>query len=114
MEEIERMKLHDKAWLLLEKKGLTFGEKMMVRSSLVEWSGYKEENPFIETKWKKGNAKYYHSTHDMIKHFMFKTEKEVVLANAIYLNMDEECSNNDFVQIFKYTCRLMGLNNDWT
>ena len=39
--------IHDKAWNLLEEKGLTLGERVMVRSSFVEWSGYKEEYPFV-------------------------------------------------------------------
>lgn len=105
--------IHDKAWNLLDEKGLTLGEKMMVRSSFVEWSGYKNENPFIEKTYKKGEVEYYHSTHDLIKRFMFKTEKEVVLANAIYLNMNEICSPNEFIEMFKYTCRIIGLNSDW-
>ena len=105
--------LHDKAWKLLEEKGLKLGQMMMVRSSFVSWSGYKEENPFIE-RTRKGDEYYYHSTHKMIENYMFDTEEEVVLANAIYLNMNEGCGPNDFVQIFKYACRLMGLSNKWT
>lgn len=105
--------IHDKAWDLLEEKGLKLGEKMMVRSAFVEWSGYKEENPFIEITFKKGEIEYYHSTHDLINHFMFKTENEAVLANAIYLNMNESCGINEFREMFKYTCRLIGLNTEW-
>jgi len=108
------IKTHDKAWNLLDEKGLTLGEKMMVRSAFVEWSGYKDENPFIERTYKKGEIEYYHSTHDLIKHFMFKTKEEVVLANAIYLNMNEMCGNNEFRDMFKYTCRIIGLSSDWS
>ena len=106
--------IHDKAWNLLDEKGLKLGEKMMVRSAFVEWSGYKEENPFIERTHKKGGVEYYHSTHDLINQFMFKTENEVVLANAIYLNMNESCGNNEFREMFKFTCRVIGLNSEWT
>tara|TARA_R110002012_G_scaffold283603_2_gene474010 strand:+ start:333 stop:668 length:336 start_codon:yes stop_codon:yes gene_type:complete len=109
----KREELHEKAWGLLKERGFKLGEMMMIRSSFVEWSGYKEENPFIE-KSTNSRGEYYHSTHDLIKHYSFKTEDEVVLANAIYLNMNEGCTPNDFIQIFKFTCRTIGLNNDWT
>tara|TARA_R110002033_G_C3824173_1_gene233355 strand:- start:545 stop:883 length:339 start_codon:yes stop_codon:yes gene_type:complete len=106
--------LHDKAWNLLDEKGLKLNEKMMVRSAFVEWSGYKDENPFIEIVHKKGDIEYYHSSHEMIKHMMFKTENEVVLANAIYLNMDEIIGVNEFRELFKFTARVIGLNTEWT
>jgi len=105
--------LHDKAWNLLEEKGLSLNERMVVRSSFVEWSGYKEEYPFIERTHKKGDIEYYHSSHELIRAFMFSTEKEVILANAIYENMNEICGANEFIQIFKYTCRVIGLNCKW-
>lgn len=110
----EQKELHKKAWNLLEEKGLSLGEKMMVRSNFVGWSGYKEENPFIERSYRKGKIEYYHSTHDLIKNYMFKTENEVVLANAIYLNMDKSNSINEFREMFKYTCRIIGLKSKWS
>jgi len=36
------MELHDKAWNLLKEKGLKLSQMMMIRSSFVEWSGYKD------------------------------------------------------------------------
>lgn len=111
---MERNKeLHDKAWKLLEEKGLKLGEKMMVRSSFVEWSGYKEKYPFINREYKKGDVEYYYSSYDMIKSFRFKSENEVILANAIYLNMNEINGTNEFIQIFKFTCRVIGIDNAW-
>jgi hypothetical protein len=106
--------LHDKAWNLLEEKGLKLGERMMVRSAFVEWSGYKDEYPFIERKYKNGDVEFYHSSHEMIKPYMFKTEKEVILANAIYENIKEITNVNDFIQMFKYTCRIIGLKTEWS
>ena len=106
--------IHDKAWNLLEEKGLTLGERMMVRSSFVEWSGYKEEYPFVAIKYKKGEVEWYHSEYEMIKQLMFKTREEVILANAIYVNMNEITNNNDFIQMFKYTCRVIGLKTTWS
>jgi hypothetical protein len=106
--------IHDKAWNLLEEKGLKLGEKMMVRSAFVTWSGYKEEYPFIERSYKKGKIEYYHSSYKMIDNFMFETENEVVLANAIFLNMNLIDATNEFREMFKYTCRLIGLNTKWS
>ena len=106
--------IHDKAWNLLEEKGLTLGERMMVHSSFVEWSGYKEEYPFVAIKYKKGEVEWYHSEYEMIKQLMFKTREEVILANAIYVNMNEITNNNDFIQMFKYTCRVIGLKTTWS
>ena len=111
---MERLEIHDKAWNLLDEKGLKLGEKMMVRSAFVSWSGYKYEYPFIVHKYNKGGLEYYHSSYELINHFMFKTENEVILANAIYLNMDEGNSTNEFRELFKYTCRLIGLNTEWS
>ena len=106
--------IHDKAWNLLEEKGLTLGERTMVRSSFVEWSGYKEEYPFVAIKYNKGEVEWYHSEYEMIKQLMFKTREEVILANAIYVNMNEITNNNDFIQMFKYTCRVIGLKTTWS
>lgn len=111
--ESRNQDIHDKAWNLLEEKGLKLGERMMVRSAFVEWSGYKEEYPFIERVFKKGETEYYNSSYPEIKNFMFETEAEVILANAIYLNIVKH-NNNDFVQVFKYTCRLINIDSKWT
>lgn len=53
MDKVDR---HDTAWKLLEDKGLTLGERVRVRSAFVEWSGYKEEYPFVAIKYKKGEV----------------------------------------------------------
>lgn len=103
--------LHDKAWNLLEEKGLTLGEKIMIRSHFS--SAYKEEYPFISIKYEKGNIKYYFSTIEEISNLAFETEKEVILANAIYENMKEDFNNNDFVQTIKYVFRLINIKSKW-
>jgi hypothetical protein len=108
----KRDEAHKKAWGLLEERGFKLGEMMMVRTSFIKWSGLKEENPFIE-KGIDSRGEYYRSTHDLIKQYRFKTEEEVVLANAIYLNMNEVCTSNDFAQMFRFTCRIIGINNEW-
>ena len=106
--------IHDKAWKLLDNKGLNLSEKMMVRSSFIDWSGYKNEHPFIEKKREEQlELDYYYSTYDLIKNFMFKTKNEVILANAIYINMPKSTHHDEFIQLFKYTCRLIGLSTDW-
>ena len=107
--------MHNIAWGLLEEKGLKLGERIMVRSAFVTASGYKELYPFIESHSDKDREnEYYNSTYDMIKHLVFKTHEEVVLANAIYLNMDEGNSINEFTQILKFTFRVIGVNSEWS
>ena len=106
---MERNKdLHDKAWNLLEEKGLTLGQRVMVRSAFVEWSGYKDEYPFVSEK----SGKFYSEIPD-IKHYQFNNAQEVILANAIYENTKENFNPNDFIQMVKYTFRLINKNSEW-
>lgn len=111
----EQLKAHDEAFSLMDKKGMTLSEKMRVRSSIVEWSGYKNEYPFISSRAidEDGEEIVYSSTYDLIKSFCFKTENEVILANAIYLNMNEIHGDREFIEMFKYTCRVIVLNSEW-
>lgn len=115
---MKNQELHDQAWQLLEEKGLSLPQRMMVRSSFVKCLGYKDEYPFIEIKYgKKGVVETYRSGYDEIKHYIFETENEVILANAIYVNMLDENKHaniNDFIQIFKFTCRIAGVQSEWT
>ena len=97
---------HDKAWDLLDEKGLSRGEKMMVRSHFVEWSGYKEEYPFIVSKKSKGRT-LYKSEIEQIKMLSFKSEHHVILANAIYENTKEDFNINEFLYQFKYVVKLI-------
>ena len=103
--------LHDKAWKLLEEKGLKLGERMMVRSHFA--SAYKNDYPFITVKHKKGEVEYYHSEIKEISNLMFKSEKEVIMANAIYENTKEKFNQNDFIQHLKFTFRILGIGSDW-
>lgn len=112
---MEQQEMHNKAWDLLEEKGLKLGERIMVRSAFVTASGYKEQYPFISSYWGQDkDNEYYNSTYDMIKHLVFKTHEEVVLANAIYLNMDEGNGISEFTQILKFTFRIIGVNSEWS
>jgi hypothetical protein len=114
----DNKEIHDKAWNLLEEKGLTLGQRIMVRSSFIEWSGYKDEYPFITVKYSKNQeVESYRSEYEMIKSLMFKTQEEVILANAIYVNLitkNQNFNNNDFIPMFKYTCRIIGIDTDWS
>jgi hypothetical protein len=75
---------------------------------------YKEQYPFIESYWDEdGENIYYHSEYDMIKHLVFRTRDEVVLANAIYLNMNEGNGIDEFRQILKFTFKIIGVNSEW-
>jgi len=102
---------HDKAWNLLEEKGLNLNERMMVRSHFADT--FKNDYPHISIKWDKGEIKYYHSTIEMISNLAFETEKEVIMANAIYENMNEITNINEFIQILKFTFRIIGVASKW-
>ena len=103
--------LHDKAWNLLEEKGLNLVEKMMVRSHFA--SAYKDEYPFISFKCKNGEVKYYFSEIDEIKNLMFETKKEVILANAIYENVKDKFNINEFIQMLKFAFRILNVSSSW-
>ena len=111
MEENEL--LHDKAWDLLGEKGLTLGEKMMVRSNFVTAMGYKNEHPNISKKVNSDGSAVFKSTHSMIESFIFEYEHEVILANAVYLSMDVTCTIDDFKQHYRYVCRVIGMKSSW-
>jgi capsular polysaccharide biosynthesis protein len=103
--------LHDKAWNLLDEKGLTTGEKMMVRSSFA--STYQNEYPYIVVKNNMGGKKYYVSGIEEIKILMFNTKNEVILANAIYENVKDKFNLNEFIHILKFTFRIMKVSSEW-
>ena len=103
--------LHDKAWNLLEEKGLKLGEKMMIRSHFS--SAYKDKYPFISAKYEKGEVEYYFSDIKEIKNLMFETEKEVILANAIYENVKDKFNVNEFIQMLKFTFRILNVSSSW-
>ena len=104
--------LQNKAWNLLEEKGLKLGERMMVRSHFADI--FKEEYPFIEIKWNKGKIEHYLSEYSEIKNLIFETKEEVILANALYLmTKDNDFNINDFIQQIKYTCRILNYDSRW-
>lgn len=102
---------HDKAWALLEKKGLTLSERIMVRSSFADT--FKNEHPNVSIQWDKGEIKHYRSTINPISNLIFETEEEVIIVNAIYENMDKITGLNEFTQLIKFTFRLIGINSKW-
>ena len=101
-----------KAWDLMIDKGLKMGEAMFIRSAYA--SNYKDEYPFIDIQYKKGEVEYYHSSIRTIGHYNFLSENEVILANAIYENTKEDFNHNTFVQELKFVFRVLGINSVWT
>lgn len=112
MSKPELKDLHDHYWDLLEEKGFSLGQRLKLRTAFVEWSGYKEEYPFIEREYKRDGKTYFTSQYSDLKSYLFETEKEAILANAIYVNL-EEFTINEFIQIFKFVCRVIGLKTNW-
>lgn len=100
----------DWAFGVIQEKKLSLGEAVRVRA--IFCSRYKDQYPFISTKYKK-EYKYYHSNLDAIKHLNFMSEEEVILANAIYENTKEKFNINAFVQNFKFVSRVLNIKTVW-
>lgn len=100
-----------KAWLLLEQKGLTSNEILLVRNGI----SCKDDSvyPFIQVKWNKGKLEYYHSKHKEIENLGFQTENEVILANAIYENVKDNFNWNEFVGMLKFVFRMLMIKSAW-
>lgn len=56
---------------------------------------------------------YYNSTIKWISQYMFETKEEVILANAISINCENNCTSDEFIQKFKFTCRILGIKSKW-
>ena len=89
---------------------------MKVRTNIIKWSGLKDEYPFISEMDGDvdGNEIVYSSTYELISNFCFQKREEFILANAIYLNMNEIHGERDLIEFFKYTCKIIGITNAWT
>ena len=103
--------LHNKAWKLLEDKGLLINERIFVRSAFADT--HKEDYPFILAKHKKGEVEYYYSSIEQISNLAFTNEKEVILANAIYENVKDSFNINEFIQMLKFTFRILNTQSEW-
>lgn len=99
------------AWELLCKTELTVGEKIAIRNHFV--NTYKDEYPFVSIKCEKDKIKYYFSDIKDIKTLIFETEKEVILANAIYENVKDKFDINEFIQMLKFTFRMLNISSNW-
>lgn len=102
----------------LKEKGLSIGEIMKVRATIREETEH--DHPNIRQKNKKrliGTHRvegYYFVDCDEMKTMMFETEKEAILAQAMFLNMRDNFNMNAFRYEFIHVCRLLGLKNEWT
>ena len=108
----ESDELHCDAMQILKHYNIPLGKQIKVRANFSQF--FKEDYPFIGIKYKNGKIQYYHSEHKVIKHLMFESEKEVILANAIYENTKDNFNINEFIQTLKYTFRLIGIKNEWS
>jgi hypothetical protein len=72
-----------------------------------------DEYPFISAKYEKGEVKYYFSDIEEIKNLMFETEKEVILVNAIFENVKDKFNINEFIQMLKFTFRILNVSSSW-
>lgn len=111
MDESTKKELHDTAWNLLKEKGLSLGQMMTVRANFA--SQFKDEYPFIYTHYVKGEIRSYHSEIKDIQSYSFNSEKEVILANAIYETIKDKFDPNEFIQMLKFTFRILGVKSAW-
>jgi hypothetical protein len=102
--------MHDKAWNLLEEKGLKLGEMIMVRANFASMN--KDDLPFIRTENFKGKVTYF-STITQIGSWIFSTEQEVNLANAMVLAMGDKFEINSFMHQYKMVLRMLQIESKW-
>ncbi len=101
------MKTSEEAWEELTLLGLKPMKIANIRNAF--HAEIKEEYPFIKIQ----DNKWY-SKIEQIKSFIFATKKEVILANAIYENLQGKFNSNEFRDHLKYTFRLLGLKSAWS
>lgn len=112
IEKTEDQNIQSKAWKILrDETDLKIGQRMFIRSSFSDF--YKKEYPFISRECKKGKVEYYYSEIKEISNLRFDSEKEVILANAIYENIKEDFNPNMFMQQLKFTFRILGVDSNW-
>lgn len=103
--------LQEEAWKMLDGANLSLNEKIKVQSTFA--NTFIDEYPFIKIRYKNGKVEYYHSEIDAISHLMFTTEKEVILANAIYENTKDKFNINEFTQQLKFVIRILQIDSTW-
>ena len=101
----------------LKEKGLTISEIMAVRREIRD--EIKDDHPNIKQDHKRsliGNERlegYWFVDCKELKSMRFKTEKEAILAQALFFNI-EVFNINAFRYEFGHVCRLIGSINEWT
>ena len=101
----------------LKEKGCTIGEIMKVRAEIR--SETKDDHPNIKQENKRaivGSERldsYWYVDCEELNSMRFKTEKEAILAQALFLNI-VHFNINSFRYEFGHVCRLIGAVNEWT
>jgi len=86
-------------------------DRVFIRTAFADT--FKDKHPFIITKTVNGQT-YYISEHKAIQSMLFRTEQELVIANAIYEAKKENFSSlNDFREEIKFVFRIIQLESDW-
>jgi len=107
-----KKELHDKAWSLLDEKGLNLGEKMMIRSHFA--SAYKNEYPFVKAENNSTLGNVFRSELKEIRNFFFYSRQEVILANAIVETTNDNFNPDYFMWQFKAVLRVLGVKSRWS
>jgi len=100
------------SWDKMEEKGLNLSEMSKVRDSFM--NVYKNEHPFIKEKFNNSWDKMtFFSTHKEISQNLFLTQKEVIIANAVYESVRNNFNADEFRNQLKYIFRIIGIKSDW-
>ena len=97
---------------ILGKSNLPQGKKIKVITTLN--NARMDEYPFIKRTYVNGEVVEFKSEIPEIKNYVFNTEREVILVNAIYENVKENFEHNTFVQLFQFTFRILGIDSPWS
>ena len=98
----------------MKEKGMDLKDARKVYFTILNYN--KEKYPFIETDHypDKESKMYWKSSIERINSFLFETEREVILANAIYENTKDNFNINEFVQQVKFIFRILNIESEWT
>jgi len=101
----------EQAWKLMENHNVGMNDIGNISSTFSQF--YKNDYPFVGIKFSKGEIEYYHSTIKEIESYNFLTKEEVILANAIFEQTQNNFNPNSFVQQVKFVFRVLNIKSVW-
>ncbi|MGB4817634.1 MAG: hypothetical protein WBP33_00845 [Saprospiraceae bacterium] len=107
------MTTHEEVIQFMQEKGISVADIIQIQKVFRQLN--EGIYPFLRIeRCKSVSPIHCKSTIPEIEMYGFATEQEVMLANAIYENIKNDFNPNNFVQILKYSLRIMGVKSEWT